>query len=235
MASVDSRKFQFNYWLGQSIGRCGMSRIYVLRCTTFVFVAILMMPMMMSCSGRKNPDEAKKGEPDKTIPDDPEAIRLSKAIADSTDAIRLRPKEVNDRGELPHYQRGRVYAQKGEHDKAIADYTESIRLYPIVKGPYLRARLVEAFNARGESYMKTREYDKAVADFTEVIAVGHGFFKDFGEALVFGGFAAQAHYKRGICYDEKGDHTKAMADYEEAVRLGPDLKDNEDLKKRMSK
>ena len=49
------------------------------------------------------------------------------------------------------------------------------------------------------------------------------------------GFAAVAHYKRGVCYDETGDHDKALADYKEAVRLGPELANNEDLKKRMGK
>jgi lipoprotein NlpI len=53
--------------------------------------------------------------------------------------------------------------------------------------------------------------------------------------MIFGGFAADAHYKRGICYDETGDHAKAMADYKEAVRIKPDLTKNEDLKKRMGK
>jgi hypothetical protein len=41
---------------------------------------------------------------------------------------------------------------------------------------------------------------------------------------------------RGKCsYDEKGDRAKAMEDFKEAVRLGPELANNEDLKKRMSK
>jgi hypothetical protein len=47
--------------------------------------------------------------------------------------------------------------------------------------------------------------------------------------------AADAHYKRGVCYDEQGEHGKAVADYKEAVRLAPELSGNEDLKKRMSK
>ena len=59
--------------------------------------------------------------------------------------------------------------------------------------------------------------------------------KDAGEVLAFGGFRATALYERGVCYDEKGDHTKAVADFKEAIRLGPDLANNEDLKQRMNK
>ena len=43
------------------------------------------------------------------------------------------------------------------------------------------------------------------------------------------------YYKRGICYDETGDHEKAMADYKRAVEIKPNLAKNEDLKRRMAK
>jgi hypothetical protein len=59
--------------------------------------------------------------------------------------------------------------------------------------------------------------------------------KDIAEVMAFGGFRANAHYKRSVCYEEKGEHSKAVVDFKEAVRLGPDLANNEDLKKRMNK
>jgi tetratricopeptide (TPR) repeat protein len=191
----------------------------------FSVIPILLLPLLISCSGGNTPKASVNAD----------AAPHDRAIADLTEAVKLRPKEANDRGELPHYRRGRAFAEKGEHGKAIADYTEAIRLYPIVKGPYFEPRLAEALSARAESYAKTGEYDKAITDYTEVIQATPKGSKDVGEALLLAGAAATAHYKRGVCYDEKGDRAKAMEDFKEAVRLGPELANNEDLKKRMSK
>ena len=49
---------------------------------------------------------------------------------------------------------------KGEFDKAIADYTESIRLNP---------QRAETYWGRGHAYAEKGEFDKAIADFTESI------------------------------------------------------------------
>jgi tetratricopeptide (TPR) repeat protein len=164
-----------------------------------------------------------------------DATRQDQAIADAAEAIRLHPKEVNERGELPHYRRGRAFAEKGEYDKAIADYGEAIRLYPIVSRRYFAPRLAEAHSARAECYGKKGEYDKAIADYTEVLKSTPQGGPDLGEALLLAGARATAHYMRGVCYDDKGDHAKAMEDFKEAIRLGPELANNEDLKRRMSK
>jgi tetratricopeptide (TPR) repeat protein len=197
------------------------------------FVAALPA-VNLGCSRQTAPSEPAKTEPAKSNADSPES-RREKAIADFSAAIERNPKETNDRGDLPHFQRGRAYAEKGDNDKAIADFTEAIRLYPEAKGPYLAARRVEAYNARAEANRTKGDYDKAIADYTEVINFGRGSFKELTDALAFGGLAATALYKRGICYDEKGEHDKAMSDYREAIRLGPELKSNEDLKKRLGK
>jgi tetratricopeptide (TPR) repeat protein len=211
-----------------------MSGAYPARSIAFVALAIVLPLLVMSCSRRVDHAVAEKGESDKADHDGQD-MRLDKAIAEYTEAIRLHPEQGNDRGELPHVQRGRAYAEKGELDKAIADFTEAIRLYPIAKPPYLDARLAEAYSARGESYLKKREYDPAIADFTQIIDSNKLIGHDKVEVLAFAGFRATAHYKRGVCYDEKGDHSKAVADFNEAVRLGPDLDKNEDLKRRMNK
>ena len=55
---------------------------------------------------------------------------------------------------------GWSYDGNGEYNKAIADYTEAIRLDPKYK---------QAYTNRGVSYAKKGEYDKAIADFTEAI------------------------------------------------------------------
>ncbi len=58
------------------------------------------------------------------------------------------------------YNRGNAYAGKGEYDKAIAEYTEAIRLDPT---------LAQAYYNRGFAYLNKGDYDKAIAEFTEAI------------------------------------------------------------------
>ena len=64
-----------------------------------------------------------------------------------------------------------------EYDKAIADYTEAIRLEPAQPAAY--------FN-RGNARLEKKEYDKAIADYTEAIrlepAATHGIPQPRGAA-----------------------------------------------------
>jgi tetratricopeptide (TPR) repeat protein len=68
--------------------------------------------------------------------------------------IRLSPNSV-----AAFNERGWSYAKKGDYDRAIADYTEAIRLDPVWSAlPYYN---------RGSAYEKKGELDKALADFRE--------------------------------------------------------------------
>ena len=61
---------------------------------------------------------------------------------------------------MAYFGRGLAYENKNEHDKAIADLTESIRLDP---------KNAKAYYNRGLAYENKNEHDNAVADFTEAI------------------------------------------------------------------
>jgi len=50
--------------------------------------------------------------------------------------------------------------ESGDYDKAIAELTEAIRLYPNSDGAYLM---------RGKTYFVKQDYDKAIADYTQAI------------------------------------------------------------------
>jgi tetratricopeptide (TPR) repeat protein len=210
-------------------------QIRFVRSGIVLVLGCLLLPCVASCSGEKGADPAKGTDRDQPPPVDPEAARQNNVIDDATEAIRRDPNAVDERSESAYARRGRVYRDKGENDKAIADYTEAIRVYQAVKPPYLRARLVEVYNGRAECYEKKRDYEKAIADYGEVIQLGLRSDPDPGVVITFANFAADAYFKRGICYDETGDHAKAMADYKAAIDIKPNLKKNEDLKRRMGK
>lgn len=59
-----------------------------------------------------------------------------------------------------YYERGIAWLDKGELDKAIADFTQSIRLDPQFSDPY---------SERGVAWHLKGEYDKAIADCSEAI------------------------------------------------------------------
>jgi tetratricopeptide (TPR) repeat protein len=215
-------------------------QIRSLRCGILLVLGCLLLPCVASCSGDKGADRAKGTDRNQPSPADPQAARLNKVIDDATEEIRRDPKAVDGRSESPYARRGRAYRDKGEYKKAIADYTEAIRVYQAVKPTYLRARLVEVHEGRATCYQKKRDYDKAIADYGEVIQISIRNSSDLGETIAFAGWAADAYYQRAICYDDTGDHAKTMADYQEAVRLAkdgylPNRAIKEDLKRRMGK
>jgi Flp pilus assembly protein TadD len=59
--------------------------------------------------------------------------------------------------------RGTTYASKGNWDKAIADFTEAIRLDP---------QCARAYGGRGFAYEQKGETSKAEADFAEAKRLG---------------------------------------------------------------
>jgi lipoprotein NlpI len=94
--------------------------------------------------------------------------------------------------------RGLAYRDKGELDRAIADFNEAVRLDP---------EFALAYNNRGLAYRDKGEFDRAIADFNEAIRLEPKF--------------AVAFNSRGFTYDRKGERDRAIADYTEAIRLDP--------------
>ena len=85
-----------------------------------------------------------------------------------------------------------------EFDKAIAQFTEVIRLDP---------KNAAAYANRGETYGHKGELDKRIADDSEAIRLDPK--------------NAAAYDNRGSAHREKGENDKAIADYTEAIRLNP--------------
>jgi tetratricopeptide (TPR) repeat protein len=168
-----------------------------------------------------------------------------KAINDYMEAIRL----GTDMEATVHYNLGVAYSSLGDKKRAIAEYTESIRLNP---------NDVRTFNNRGSRYFDTGEFDKAIEDFTKAIKMEnyHMAYSNLGMVLWLKGDFDKAienfteairllpdkvsfntpldlkcyyHARRGLAYFYKGDLDRAAADQAEALRLKPDcIKDYEE-------
>lgn len=103
-----------------------------------------------------------------------------------------------DQGASDALNRGVVHAENGDSDKAIADYTEAIRLDPT---------LAQAYYSRGNAYVNRGALDKAVADFTGAIRLDPT--------------DAKADWARAYAYKSLGDNDRAIADFTQTIRLLP--------------
>ena len=111
-----------------------------------------------------------------------------------TATLTLNPKVVED-----YIKRGNAYSYIGEHDKAIADYSEAIKLKP---------NYAKAYYKRGNAYRDKVDFDKAIADYTKAIALKPDY--------------AKAYSNRGAAYLNKGGHDKGIQDLNKAIELNPD-------------
>src|SRR5262249_905283 len=126
--------------------------------------------------------------------DDPD-----RSIAACTRIIQGRGETAKDSA-IAHHERGLSYKSKGNFDRAIADFSEAIRLDP---------NYAEVYNLRGVTYGNKGDLDRAIADYSEAIRLDPKL--------------AAAYNNRGNAYKNKGDLDRAIADYNEAIRLAPEV------------
>jgi tetratricopeptide (TPR) repeat protein len=137
---------------------------------------------------------------------------IDRAIADFNETIRIAPNLAEayyNRGlfyseyfqwVLPLYIRGGFFERrKGYRDRAIADFSEAIRV---------DRNHANAYWARGNIYWEDKQYDDAITDYSEVIRLSPKYF--------------HAYYQRGLAYSEKGDYDRAIAGFSEAIRIDPE-------------
>lgn len=128
--------------------------------------------------------------------------------------------------------RGNASYKKGEYDKAIAAYTEAIRL---------DSKYEHGYALRGFAWGKKGEYVKAIADFNEAIRLNpnnpslygargiawkekgeyDNAIADYNQVLKLRPKDAVAYYVRGNTYHDKGEYDKAIADYAQALAINP--------------
>jgi tetratricopeptide (TPR) repeat protein len=124
------------------------------------------------------------------------------------------------------------YDDKGDYDRAIADYAQVIRLDP---------KHAFAYSYRGSAYRHKGEYDRALADFDQAIKLdpksvyaynnrGNVYFlkgeydraiADYDQVIRLDPKHAAAYNNRGNAYFDKRDYDRAIADYDQTIRLDP--------------
>jgi tetratricopeptide (TPR) repeat protein len=92
-----------------------------------------------------------------------------------------------------------VYQSQGDHDLAIADFNEFVRLNPAG---------LSGFYMRGNSYREKGDLNRAIADYSEAIRLDPRF--------------SFAYHERGVARRMKGEREQAISDFRQAVRLSPD-------------
>ncbi len=130
--------------------------------------------------------------------------------------------------------RGRAsyFLEKGDHDRALADYSECIRLNP---GFY------EAYNNRGFIYLKSSKYDLSLNDFNKALELRNDFYAsyinrgllffttrrygnaigDFTQAIKLDSTFAGNYHNRGLSRQRLEKLQLAHADYNKAIELAP--------------
>lgn len=159
--------------------------------------------------------------------------RLDEAIEILTDCL----EQNADRLARTHLLLGLSWHEKGEQEKAIANYTKAIQTVP---------NYAVAYTNRGLSNALLQNFDKALSDFDHAIELR----PDYGKAHYFRGFTnhlsgdyeraianydralessgnggdtALIHYRRGLAYTRTGERNNALADYDQAIEKDPAL------------
>ena len=94
--------------------------------------------------------------------------------------------------------RGNTKDGMGDHEGAIADYTQALVINP---------QSTSAYTNRGNTKRLIGDYAGSIADHDRAIAIDPQF--------------ADAYNNRGNTKDNRGDHKDAVADYDQAIAINP--------------
>ncbi|MDQ3704106.1 MAG: tetratricopeptide repeat protein [Chloroflexota bacterium] len=137
---------------------------------------------------------------------------------------------------LAHNDNGLLARDSGDLDKAIAEFSEAIRLKPDYAAAYLNrgavyrsqekyaesladfSRAIElvpgngaSYLERGTTYMYANNNDSAISDFTRVIELVPN--------------SSEAYYYRGLIYLNLSEYDKAIDDFSKVLELQPTWQD----------
>jgi tetratricopeptide (TPR) repeat protein len=123
------------------------------------------------------------------------------------------PAQNNAAASTAAFDRGNAAFDRNDYNKAIAEYTEAVRLDPNAGGAYYN---------RGQAYIKKGDYDRAIEDYTQVIRIVPNYAAAYR-------MRSNSYVQRGLELKKREDIKNARADLEKAKQLDPNNKSNETL------
>ena len=156
-----------------------------------------------------------------------QVIRLRDAMIESDQATTDNPEDP-----VAWHLRGLHYRDDREnYDRAIADFTEAIRLTP---------DNAEILYDRGLAHKKLGDDDSALSDYGSAVAIKPDYSEaycelgmirtrrrqhqeaiaDFDQAIAYKPAYAEAYYRRSFCYHRLGNEEQARADFNKSAQLG---------------
>jgi tetratricopeptide (TPR) repeat protein len=148
------------------------------------------------------------------------------------DTIIKSGRESRDDLALAYINRAAAYDNKGDYDRAIADYGNAIKLAPEDSS---------AYRYRAEVYKEKGDYDRAIADYGKLIKLNpspsayenraHAYAMkgdynrataDYDKELEFDPLNPWAYEGRADAYSKQGDYERAIPDYDKSIKMQPD-------------
>jgi tetratricopeptide (TPR) repeat protein len=152
--------------------------------------------------------------------DDCDADDPDRNIAGCTRIIEDADEGKTMRG-VAYVARGLAWQKKGDLDRALADYTEAIKINP---------KDALAYNNRGMLWRERGDSDRAIADFTAAIAIdplprSDEAYSRRGNAIV-AKRDVNVYENRALALLERSDFDGAIADFDSAINLDPNGADS---------
>lgn len=118
---------------------------------------------------------------------------------DGCSAVIKAGREKGDKLAEAFNNRGVAYRVKGDHERAIQDYGQAIKL---------NAKFAAAYINRGVAYDYKGDYDRAIVDYEQALKLKP---------------SAEGHFNRGNAHLAKREYDRAIDDYNQAIKLKADF------------
>jgi tetratricopeptide (TPR) repeat protein len=152
------------------------------------------------------------------------------------------PANLSAEDAADYFSRGNILQNNGDFDKAIAAYSQAVRIVDVSNPTHVAM----IFSKRGTAWANKGNYDKAIADFDQALPLfdskdvtslatvwcwrGSAWaskgeygkaIADLNQALAINPKYGNAFYNRGVSWYKAGEYGKAIADYSQVLTFDP--------------
>ena len=166
--------------------------------------------------------------------------KYNKALVDLDRVLELDPMYA-----LAYAGKGEAYFRIGELNKAIEEYSKTLKSEELIKQRWGSEALAKVYAARGRTYRETKEFDKSILDYNEALelnlkielvlgpqAANYLALKQPGKALEYfdatialiesdpekySSYGYFRYMQRGMCYYQLKQYDKAISDFKKVI------------------